>query len=103
MTTMYGPPCSRCLHRTSETFKHSPWVCEVFPEGLPRNILYEGVECPHFDEDKTIPKKAADKPKPEPKKADGGLVTGKKLIRFQLPANPTTKDVDKLSKWVKEQ
>ena len=106
MTKFFPPPCQHCLHQTAETFFHGPWVCEVFPDGLPRNIFYKGEECPHFEESKSTvaidalnaAKKVDEaKPKPEPKKAD------KKLIRFQLPANPTAKDIDNLTKWVKEQ
>ena len=98
MTFVKGPPCHKCLHRTADSFDQVPYICEVFPDGLPRNIFFEDEECPHFEEDKTIPKKAAKaEPKPEPKKAD------KKLIRFQLPANPTAEEIEKLSKWVKGQ
>lgn len=109
MTTVtLGPPCHKCLHQIAETFQHHPWICESYPDGVPGPIYVEGVKCPHFKESKSTVAidayEAANKAaKAEPKKADGGLVKGKKLIRFQLPPKPTAKDVEKLSKWVKEQ
>ena len=91
--------CDPCVHYLGDE------TCAAFPDGIPKEIRngenyhlkpYPGDHGIRFELDETIPNLAPDKPKPEPKK-------DKKLIRFQLPANPTAKDVEKLSKWIKGQ
>jgi len=104
----FSPTCIPCAHLQGHM------ICDAFPDGIPEKIwngwndhtkpyagdhgigFEKGESTSTADARRKRQKAAKAEPKPEPKK-------DKKLIRFQLPANPTAAEIDKFTEWIKGQ